>query len=395
MHKNMLSKNINIVAQQVICLQQAYIKQLGFVAHIHFELEGCFEVNHTNTINYGKINRLLSSLSIDGELVTEYWKNQWEFVSHFNGQSPLKEAHNLNFIITKLPKLIDQYCAQLGITKTLIRPVVWSGDRGKLAQGCETIFAADSREVHIPNAIQVNVSVSELIGDKAGKNIVAQGDFGERLQNYFLQTSRACCLLYLPEDEAFERLALKTKYGLAKELCSPIDISGGHQGSIALYRQKGKHNQPLGLKPLLYGSDHQIILSEQNWHKTARIEHRLGASSVYYNSFVNVVFALANVIAALENDYVNRSTPEQTKILNSLPISLYNSEKEWGAVELFSQDVWFENEINKVQAKMSATQEKTQSLVELSNGFGALSGALGTQLKAQILARYILPPIQI
>ena len=206
--------------QQAIILLQDYLSYLGFKAQIHFELEGCYKTHHhAHKVDFTAINHRLSMLDIDGEVVHEYWKNQWEYVSLFNGQSPLKEADNLVRAINQLPIIFAQH----GIAETLIQPVVWSGDKGKLAVGSADIFTTDTRAVHIPNAIQINVSVI----NEQGVNIISDNGFGEYLQQCFLHTSKACSLLYLPEEEAFERLKLKSYYGLAEELCSPCDISGG------------------------------------------------------------------------------------------------------------------------------------------------------------------------
>jgi len=389
---SVLTNAINVLAQEIIVFQQDYIAHLGFVAHVHFELEGCFEsakslfsaavARASNNYNFDDINAELAAMNIDGGLVTEYWQNQWEFVSHFNGQSPLKEAQNLQCVINKLPQLAKKY----GFNETYIQPVVWSGDRGKLAKHCDNVFSTDSRAVHIPNAIQLNVSVSklELVDSqyKATDNIVAYGHFGEQLQQCFLQTSGACSLLYLPEEDAFERFALKSKYGLARELCSPTDISGGHQGSIALYRKQGKHNQLMGETPLLYGSDNQIMISEYHWQKTARIEHRLGASSYHYNPYVNVIFALANVIDALEDCYDKTKAPKNESVkIQELPLSLYNRDEKQGAIALFTQDNWFEKSINQTQQKMLSLQSN-----KINSAY--LYTALGSEIKKQILATY-------
>jgi len=392
MQKSELTKKLNALAAKVITLQQAYIRQLGVNAHIHFELEGCFAIDHHDcpSFNLTEINQLIRLLNIDGVMVNEYWHNQWEFVSHFHGQSPLREAQNLHKLMTQLPVLVNQ--KYNGNVKTLIKPVVWSGDQGQLAQKCDNIFSNSERVVHIPNAIQVNVSVSQPLNDnmkitdkstvfpQKGENLVATGCFGEYLQNNFLETSLGCCLLFLPEEEAFERLTLKTKYGLANELCSPIDISGGHQGSIALYREKGKHNQKLGEQPILYDQYHQIIKSEYNWQATARVEHRLGASSVHYNPFVNVVFALANVIEALEKYQAIDADiviEKSQSIPISLPLSLYSSIDNIGAIEQFQENTWFEKVINILPSKLSHTIKENMK-----------ENKLGDELKQLILAHY-------
>ena len=65
----------------------------GFKPVVHFELEGVFEAtNNRQGLDYPGVNRALARLNIDGELKTEFWDNQWEYVSLFKGQTPLKEA---------------------------------------------------------------------------------------------------------------------------------------------------------------------------------------------------------------------------------------------------------------------------------------------------------------
>ena len=62
----------------VISQLQDYIHQRGFRALIHFELEGCYQIPLGKRIDYKKVNQKLLSLGVDGEVVAEYWSNQWE-----------------------------------------------------------------------------------------------------------------------------------------------------------------------------------------------------------------------------------------------------------------------------------------------------------------------------
>ena len=361
-----------MLAKQTIELLQRYIYSLGYKPVIHFELEGCYTFpfqNKDKVLDFSAVNSILSSLNIEGELVPEYWTNQWEYVSKFHGQSPLKEASNLDFVIKSLPAIL----ALQGVEQTLIKPVVWSGDRGKLAVNCENIFTADSRDVHIPNAIQINVSVV----NQKDENLVASTRFGDYLQSSFMNSSLACCLLYLPEEEAFERLALKTRYGLAQELCSPVNISGGHQGSIALYKEKGKHNQAMGIKTLLVDQNNKALINEYNWQDTARIEHRLGASSTSYSAYNNVVFALLNIIEALHL-YKEQNSLGKTADEIYLPSSLNDTKLGYGAITLFKESKWFSHLINTVQNKF--TDKISAELPE----------SLGDKLKQSILDCYQL-----
>jgi hypothetical protein len=369
-----MKKTIPLSVQAIILLQN-HIKNLGFTPVIHFELEGCYQLDvkmKEFSLNFSLINRQLANAGIDGELVPEYWSNQWEYVSLFNGQSPLKEADNLRQAMTILPRLF----AEQGIYKTLIKPVVWAGDKGKLANGSGDIFTTETRSVHIPNAVQMNISAI----DREGNNIIIDGGFGEYLQQCFIDTSLNCCLIYLPEEEAFERLALKSKYGLAAELCSPIDISGGHQGSIALYKEVGKHNQAMGEEPLLYDHNNEVLVSQQNWQKTARIEHRIGASSIQYNAYFNIIYALLNLIDALEvykSDSCVRLLREEAH-QQDLPLSLYDNHftTDLGAISLFENDNWFSESLNKLSGQPSGRDE----ILRQPN--------LGDKLKQMILAPY-------
>lgn len=376
-----------IIAQQAIVLLDSYIRSLSYKPVIHFELEGCyvFESEHNNAcLNFSAVNKTLKSMNIDGELVAEYWKNQWEYVSMFNGQSPLKEANNLSFVIHHLPDIL----ARQNVVQTLIKPVVWSGDRGKLGANCENVFSTENRAVHIPNAVQINVSLL----NETQQNLVAVTAFGDYLQHAFLHSSLNCCLLYLPEEEAFERLQLKSRYGLDKELCSPDDISGGHQGSIALYKKVGKHNQAMGAKTLVLDQYNQALVNEYQWQETARVEHRLGASSIHYCPYVNVVFALLNIIDALENFQLKSQLNSSLDLLvdepsssTQLPVSLYDSDKGLGAISLFEQDKWFGESINTIQNKCLTNLTKTLALANLPT---VLPEKLGDCLKRTILSKY-------
>ncbi len=367
------------LVKKAISLLQNYIAKLGYQAQIHFELEGCYRIcsakHQAQKLDFKKINKHLEMLNIDGEIVSEYWKNQWEYVSLFNGQTPLKEAMNLHQVITKLPLLFRKL---YGNVDTLIKPVVWSGDQGKLATGSSQIFTHDTRTVHIPNAIQLNVSVL----NNKGINLISEDGFGEYLQYCFLRTSLECCLLYLPEEAAFERLALKTHYGLAQELCSPVDISGGHQGSVALYKKLGKHNQNMGEEPLLYDKYNKVLSVQRNWQKTARIEHRLGASSIHYNPYINVLYGLLNVIDAIEGYEKNQYLSLPKFVPVTLPSSLFTN-KEYsstlGAIDMFETSSWFSESLNSAQEKFNKMK---------SNSTLDSSVLLGDKIKQAILNNY-------
>ena len=104
---------------------------------MHFELEGVCELrNNQQRLDYLEINQKLALLGIDGELKSEYWKNQWEFVSLFNGQSPLKEAQNLAHAMRVLPTIMCQH----GAEKVMMVPVAWGADKGRYIHGSGAIF---------------------------------------------------------------------------------------------------------------------------------------------------------------------------------------------------------------------------------------------------------------
>jgi hypothetical protein len=332
-----------MLAQNIIQHLLNKLTELGFKAAVHFELEGVFELHPQHqTLNYQAINKQLKEWSIDGELKTEFWKNQWEYVSLFNGQSPLKEAQNLAKAMQVLPSLMCLH----GAKKVLMVPVAWGADKGRYVTGSSAIFSLDQRSVHIPNAIQMNVSVM----DHQGENLFAQEGLGEWVQHELLVNSFACCLLFLPEEDAFKRLALRQDYGLDAELSSPVVLSGGHRGSIALYKEWGKHNQPMGLEPLFYSKDNSVLHYSTDWHKTARVEHRIGATSKNYDPYLNTIFILLNVLDGI-SQWQTGQLPTTTKD-RALPISLYDQPSEHsgqeklGALSLFKNDGWFENQID-------------------------------------------------
>jgi hypothetical protein len=314
-----------------------------FKTLVHFELEGVCEL-HANqkSLDYVGINQKLIKLDIDGELKSEYWKNQWEFVSLFNGQSPLKEAQNLARAMQVLPAIMCQH----GASKVLMEPVSWGADKGRYVHGSGAIFSLDTRSVHIPNAIQMNVSVK----NKQGENLFAQEGLGEWIQYELLMNSYACCLLFLPEEDAFKRLTLRQDYGLDAELSSPVVLSGGHQGSIALYKKIGKHNQMMGLEPLFFASDNSVLHYAGDWRKTARVEHRIGATSKNYDPYLNMVFILINILEGI-GKWQSGTLPPIFED-KALPISLYDQknkqdgQEKLGALSLFKNDNWLVNKID-------------------------------------------------
>ena len=317
--------------RQLIEALQAGIAARGYRAVIHFELEGVFTLPPgCATINWQQLNRRLESYGLAGAVIAEFWRNQWEFVSHFDGQSPLQEADNLYRALHVLPGLL-RAC---GAADVLIQPVVWSGDSGCYTADAHGIFSNQRRIVHIPNAIQANISIA----DPGGNNRTHTRYLGEWLQYHLLLNSYANCLLLLPEEDAFKRLSLRQVFGLEKELNSPGDLSGGHTGSIALYKQRGKHNQPMGQSPLLYGADRRVLRYRQDWRQTTRVEHRLGASSAHYDPYINTLFILLNTLDAL--DAAGMGQPPPLLPPRQLPVCLAE------AAALFERDHWLANRID-------------------------------------------------
>lgn len=347
-------------AGQLILLAQEQLAELGFRPAIHFELEGTIKPTHPHPFPHlDKINDCLVKLGIQGELQAEFWPGQWEYVSKFAGQTPLEEANFLAQTMRELPRLFQQF----GASSTEFSPVTWSATTGRMVGGSRQIFSTSTAPVHIPNAIQVNVSLL----DSQNSNLFAEGLLAELVQQHLLETSYHCCLLFLPEEDAYKRLALRQSYGLDQELSSPFDISGGHQGSIALYRDKGKHNQRLGIQPLLFSCNGDVLLEHCNWQAQARVEHRLGATSLKYCPWLNVLYMLLNLLDAVA-DWQKLSYSEQQQRLTgvasdkqTLPSSLRKTDSTMAltdtAIHRFEQQTWFAQRVNQLVAYSSSTNE--------------------------------------
>lgn len=323
--------------KDLLVIMGEYLNGFGYTPHIHYELEGtCVLSSGVKTLDFDKVNRFLQGQGIQARLKPEYWECQWEWESLFLGQSPVKVSDDLSYSLIHLP-LILMAC---GAKEVSIKPVSWSAAKNRFAKGYQSIRSVDGAVVHIPNSIQISISASL----EDGSNALLQREFGEVLQRNFMRTSRNCCLFYCPEEEAFNRLSLKKQYDLSNELSSPEDISGGTTGSVAFYKEIGKHGQLLGEKPLVYDQFGNPLVKEINWERFSRIEHRLGSSSIYYNPYLCSLYALANMSDAI--DIVNGIEREgdcQT-IETKLPDSLYS---DGGAIDLFLKDTWFINRLRK------------------------------------------------
>ncbi len=372
------------MARGIIELMTLELTLNGYRPVIHFELEGGFKMPpgvDPRQLNFSLINQELKALHILGELKEEYWPGQWEYVSLFEGQNPLREADDLHRAMQVLPGL----CQQAGAREAWIKPVLWSADAGRLAPGCSNVFDLSTNSVHIPNAVQINISLL----NQQGENCVPYQHFGERLQRHFLESSRDCTLIYLPEQEAFERLALRKHYGLDAELSSPFDISGGHQGSIALYKELGKHNQKMGAKTLLVDHLERPVVEDYDWHQTARVEHRLGASSARYNPWFNTVFALANLTDALQEHLKAQQVSDnqwpgyEGENYPSLPTALYQTDEQPGAFELFCESTWLPTSITRSIHQLT----QFEAGIEFLNITG-ISSNYGEKFKQSIIETY-------
>lgn len=319
--------------RRLIYLCEQALAQKQIEPALHIEYEGCVALRKGQSIDFDSLNQQLRSSAILAELKPEYWRGQWEYASCFAGQSPLRVADDLVNALEQLPR----WFRQQNIDGFLNQPVVWHGDRDRVVAEGEQIRSAGSGSVHIPNAVQLNLSAW-----RDGTNLVAESDLGERLQYQLLRSSYDNCLLFLPEEDAFERLLLKSRYQLQKELSSPVDLSGGHNGSIALYRELGKHNQRLGARSMVVDQRSAPLLESFEWQRTARVEHRLGASSVYYSVYLNTLFGLLNLLAAV-NSAVGQY---QTLAPKALPASLEDGIDQPGAVSLFRHSYWLEQQVD-------------------------------------------------
>ena len=132
-------------------------------------------------------------------------------------------------------------------------------------------------------------------------------------------------------------------------------LSGDYQGSIALYKEKGKHNQAMGLEPLFFAPDNSVLHYAGDWRKTARVEHRIGATSKNYDPYLNMLFILINVLEGISKWQANKTVPNFAD--KALPVSLYDhqnihneilqgAQQKLGALSLFKNDSWLVNKIN-------------------------------------------------
>ncbi|KAF0185871.1 MAG: hypothetical protein FD163_539 [Hyphomonadaceae bacterium] len=362
-------------AKIAIEILQLQIQSFGFTPIVHFELEGGYkssnETPYSHSLDFVAANLALDKYGLQGELKPEFWPCQWEWASKFENQTPLRAAENLAKAIKIIPSILCKH----GAKEVFIKPVLWNGAYGRIASPSQNIPDDNNLPVHVPNSIQINVSALNA----QNENAIPMDGLGEVLQNRFLRTSRDCCLLYSPESEAFERFGLKKNYGLEKELSSPHDISGGHQGSIALYKEVGKHNQKLGEKSIVYDENGEEIMVSYDWKPLSRVEHRLGSASLHYNAAVNTVFALANLSDAImfNSGVFDRNFVDESGDFE-LPKSLFGGDES--AYALFEHGVWFENKINAVAQYALQNNLHQSDEIIVKN--------LGTLLKKEILKQY-------
>lgn len=339
-------------AIEAIEILQQHILDMGFRPVLHFEVEGTYthglgeDYTQSHPLDIPAINQQLRQHNIQGEFKAEYWERQWEWASAMQDQLPLKAAHDAAHIMRDIEGVLLQH----GAHSVDIAPVSWGHDvpHRPLRIEDQRSMAVD-KIIHVPNAIQVNMS----LWNEVEQNLIAETSLGEMLQQQLLATAHHYCLLFCPEEDAFARLTLKDDYGLHEELSSPSDLSGGHQGSIALYRKRGKHNQLLG--DVQQRKEEDGMISEyRDWQSGSRVEHRLGAASRYYNPYVNATYMLANMLDALQQYHGQKELSQQMH--DALPSSLWG---EAGAVVAFKSDAWFETIINQAAMLSSHIQVGT------------------------------------
>ncbi|VAV98879.1 hypothetical protein MNBD_ALPHA06-1658 [hydrothermal vent metagenome] len=301
---------------------QSQIAEMGFTPIVQFELEGCClpakprELDTSHFLDFTAINQALSSLGVQGVCKAEYWEYQWEWASKMAGQSPLKTAQDLAIVKQNLPDIL----LQNGAKEVHIHPVFWQqkqANRPLLPAHQNDVFPG--KPVHIPNAIQLSISALNV----DGSNALLDNQLGAVLQNILLVRSYECCWLFAPIEAAYQRFQLKSNYDLDKELTSPSDISGGHQGSIGFFQRRDKHDQLVG----------------GNWRKQARIEHRLGAACAAYHPQVNCAFALACLLEAIQ--MCKAGAPVLEPYRAELPVSLKAAKTE------FAKSHWFQRALGK------------------------------------------------
>ncbi|PHR62850.1 MAG: hypothetical protein COA47_01975 [Robiginitomaculum sp.] len=324
-------EQITRLSKVAIQLLQEDIAAIGLVPIVQFELEGTCLPSSSSTaaqehfLDFPAINHALKQKNIQGKFKPEYWEFQWEWAAAMEGQSPAKAAQDLEDVMTLAPSLLQEY----GAKEVWIQPVFWSGNtpnRPLLKKDQSDV--SPEKPVHIPNAIQLNISALNAQGD----NALLHNGLGEILQNRLLITSHECCLFFAPEDAAFTRFRLKDEHNLHEELSSPHDLSGGHQGSIAFYQKTDKHAQPIG----------------KHWRQICRVEHRLGAASRLYNPHLNCAFALANLSDAIHISRLGQSTgPKLEPFEKKLSAALHiESDQNPGAFCLFENSKWFANKLD-------------------------------------------------
>lgn len=381
--------NLSKLAITAIELLQYQLSCYKIRPIIHFELEGCYQpdqIQHPTKLHsadFTKMNQRLRDHSILGIIKPEFWQYQWEYASCMNDQSPLRVASDLN----KFMHVIPQIMAEQGIANVIIKPVVWSGDSMGYHQNSSTLFCTENKAIHIPNAVQINISAR----DTKDNNILTINQYGENLQTKLLETSYECSLLFLPDNESFQRLQLKTNFNLSSELTSPQKLSGGHQGSIAFYTTHDKHNRQITGRNLVNKKNQTVAHNKEYWRQASRIEHRLGASSYQYNPYVNIAFVLANMVESSQGFLDNNEHYQIEKKLDlnnnepwthkELARSLLCEDHQTGAIKIFQQSKWLEDTINKSACWHNEQQYALNQIIPDN---------LGTKLKKAIIEPYQL-----
>lgn len=269
---------------QLINLLNYKLKQLNYYSAINLELEGFYELDTMiKPANlYNSFNDKLTKLGIKAKLKSEFWQNQWEYESNFN-------ISNINKIITDYENFLANIDKIFAPAQPIIKPVIYNWQQLKF-----NLHKNYPRPIHVPNAIQLNISLWQN-----GKNLCAQENYLNFLQNLLIDNSINNLVFFLPNQAALDRLLIKEQYNLQDKLMSPDDISGGNQGSIAAYLKLNKKNKPNNMPINLENITYQIAPNQANWQKNARIEFRLASSSYDYNLNLHISFILIIILESI------------------------------------------------------------------------------------------------
>lgn len=280
---NKQNKALNTEIIHWIC---HFFKDKGISISFNLEIEGVIKHSNQQHINFEQLNKTRQELGIQGQFKPEFWKNQWEFETTFGIGNVSSTLQNYTRFINNLNTLFYPL-------KPLLIPVAYQFETGEIAKQNTNIFVNTSKVIHIPNAIQVNISLW-----KEKQNLLANKAFAYHLQNKLIKNSVSNLLFSIPNQRALDRLHLTSSYNLSQELCSPHNISGGHTGSIAYYAETNKKNSPLNPDHIILNQHGKMEFFRNNWQEKARIEYRLASSCLDYNIYNHCSFILLNCLSS-------------------------------------------------------------------------------------------------